>query len=124
MGWQWHQLNHMQAICTSLHKITTPAPRQSDFYRPDALPDTNSIKALKAYNSMRKIDNPQADAEEEAEVGEQRHQSLSEPRRISDAAKNNITAYEEKKVTFYIYAQFNILRYSCLYCGTVYLIFY
>ena len=23
MGWQWHQLNHMQAICTSLQKITT-----------------------------------------------------------------------------------------------------
>ena len=40
MGWQWHQLNHMQAICTSLQKITTPAPHQSDFYGPDALPDT------------------------------------------------------------------------------------
>jgi len=40
MGWQWHQLNHMQAICTSLRKITTPAPHRSDFYGPDALPDT------------------------------------------------------------------------------------
>ena len=40
MGWQWHQLNHMQAICTSLQKITLPAPNQSDFYGPDALPDT------------------------------------------------------------------------------------
>ena len=40
MGWQWHQLNHMQAICTSLQKITTPAPHQSDFCGPDALPDT------------------------------------------------------------------------------------
>jgi len=40
MGWQWHQLNHMQAICTSLQKITTPAPHQSDFYGPGALPDT------------------------------------------------------------------------------------
>ena len=39
MGWQWHQLNHMQAICTSLQKITTPAPQQSDFYGPDALPN-------------------------------------------------------------------------------------
>jgi len=38
MGWQWHQLNHMQAICTSLKKITTPA-HQSDFYGLDALPD-------------------------------------------------------------------------------------
>ena len=40
MGWQWHQPNHMQAICTSLQKIATPAPHQSDFYGPDALPDT------------------------------------------------------------------------------------
>ena len=40
MGWQWHHLNHMQAICTSLQKITTPAHHQSDFYGPDALPDT------------------------------------------------------------------------------------
>jgi len=40
MGWQWHQLNHMQAICTLLQKIKTPAPNQSDFYGPDALPDT------------------------------------------------------------------------------------
>ena len=40
MGWQWHQLNHMQAICTSLQKITMPAPHQSDFCGLDALPDT------------------------------------------------------------------------------------
>ena len=33
-------LNHMQAICTLLQKITTPAPHHSDFYGPDALPDT------------------------------------------------------------------------------------
>ena len=25
MGLQWHQLNHMQTICTLLQKITTPA---------------------------------------------------------------------------------------------------
>ena len=35
-GWQWHQLNHMQAICTLLQKITMPAPYQSDFYGLDA----------------------------------------------------------------------------------------
>ena len=41
MGWPWHQLNHMQAICTSIQKITMPAPHQSDFfYGPGALPDT------------------------------------------------------------------------------------
>jgi len=38
MGWQWHQLVHMQIICTSLqmdnHATTSPL----SFYRPDALP--------------------------------------------------------------------------------------
>jgi len=38
MGWQWHQLDHMQIICSSLqtdnHAITSPL----SFYRPDALP--------------------------------------------------------------------------------------
>jgi len=40
MGWQWHQLDHMQIICSSLqtnnHSNTSPL----SFYRPDALPDT------------------------------------------------------------------------------------
>jgi len=40
MGWQWHQLNHVHAICTLLQKITMLAPHQSDFYGPDALPYT------------------------------------------------------------------------------------
>ena len=40
MGWQCHQLNHIQAICTSLQKMTTPAPHHSDFYGPDAVSDT------------------------------------------------------------------------------------
>jgi len=36
MGWQWHQLDHMQIIFTSLqtdNHLTTQF-----FYRPDALP--------------------------------------------------------------------------------------
>jgi len=37
-GWQSHQLDHMQIICTSL-QVTTIAPHHSKFYRPDALPD-------------------------------------------------------------------------------------
>jgi len=37
MGWQWHQLDHMQIICTLLQ---TDKPRHhSIFYRPDALSD-------------------------------------------------------------------------------------
>jgi len=41
LGWQQHQLDHMQTICTSLQsrQITTPTPHHSIFYRPDALPD-------------------------------------------------------------------------------------
>jgi len=39
-GWQWHHLDHMQIICTSLqtdnHAITSPL----SFYRPDACPTT------------------------------------------------------------------------------------
>ena len=41
MGWQWHQLDHMQIICISLqtdnHASTLPL---SFFYRSDALPAT------------------------------------------------------------------------------------
>ena len=37
LGWQWHQLDHMQTFCTSLQ--TAPTPHHSVFYRPDALPD-------------------------------------------------------------------------------------
>ena len=40
-GWQWHQPNHMLAICTLLQKITAPTPHQSHFYGPDVLPDTH-----------------------------------------------------------------------------------
>ena len=41
MGWQWHQLDHMQVICISLrtdnHSRTSPL----SFYRPDPLPATH-----------------------------------------------------------------------------------
>jgi len=38
MGWQWHQLDHMQIICISLqtHNHTSTSPLS--FYGPDALP--------------------------------------------------------------------------------------
>jgi len=39
--WQWNQLCHMQ-IYTSPRQITTPAPHDSVFYRPDALPATQA----------------------------------------------------------------------------------
>ena len=54
--WQWHQLNHMQAICTSLQKITTPAPASVRFLRVEcpSWHPTNSVKALKSYLDTEK----------------------------------------------------------------------
>ena len=39
-GWQWHQLDHMQTICTSLHTDNHINTSSLNFYRPDVLPDT------------------------------------------------------------------------------------
>ena len=38
-GMQWHQLNHMQTICTSLQTDNHASTPPLVFYRPDALPD-------------------------------------------------------------------------------------
>jgi len=37
-GWQWHQLDHMQAICTS-HRTDNQHSCISQFLQPDALLD-------------------------------------------------------------------------------------
>ena len=44
---------HASYLHFLVQKTTMPAPHQSDFYGPDALPDipTNSVKALKAITS-------------------------------------------------------------------------
>jgi len=36
--WQWHQLDHMQIICTSLQADNYASTLPVSFYRPDALP--------------------------------------------------------------------------------------
>jgi len=38
MGWQWHELDHMQIICTSLQTDDHTSPLS--FYRQNALPAT------------------------------------------------------------------------------------
>ena len=38
-GWQWHQLDHMQTICTSLQTDNHTNTSSLSFYRPDALSD-------------------------------------------------------------------------------------
>jgi len=37
-GWQWHQLDHMQIICTSLQTYNHTGTSPLSFYRLDALP--------------------------------------------------------------------------------------
>ena len=39
LGWQWHQLDRMQTICTSLQTDNHASTPPLSFYRPDALPD-------------------------------------------------------------------------------------
>jgi len=48
MGWQWHQLNHVQINCTSSQtdNSSMAASDHSIFYSPDALPDAQpTVKA-------------------------------------------------------------------------------
>jgi len=39
LEWQWHQLDHMLTICTSLQTDNHTNTSSLNFYRPDALPD-------------------------------------------------------------------------------------
>jgi len=52
IGWQGHQLDHMQIICTLLQTDNRASTSPLNFYRLDALPAaqptvSNSVKALK-----------------------------------------------------------------------------
>jgi len=40
MGWQWHQVDHMQIICTVLERDNHDSNSPLSFYRSDALPAT------------------------------------------------------------------------------------
>ena len=42
-GWQWHQLDHMQIIYTSLQTNNHASTAPLSFYRPDALPAAQPI---------------------------------------------------------------------------------
>jgi len=49
LGMQWHQLDHMQTICTSLQTDNHTNTLSFNFYKPDAVPDIQpAVKALKA----------------------------------------------------------------------------
>ena len=51
-GWQWHKLDHMQTICTSLQTDDHTNTATLNFYRPHALPEAqpNSVKAIRLRN--------------------------------------------------------------------------
>jgi len=42
MGWQWHQLDHMQIICTLLQTDNHASTPALSFYRLDALSRSNN----------------------------------------------------------------------------------
>jgi len=50
-GWQWHQLDHMQIICTSLQTDNHASTSVLSFYRPNALPATQPT-ASKHWRQM------------------------------------------------------------------------
>jgi len=39
LGLQWHQMDHMQTICTLLQTDNNTNTSSLNFYRPDAFPD-------------------------------------------------------------------------------------
>jgi len=41
MRWQWHKLDHMQIICTSLQTDNDTSTSPLSFYRLDVLPSAN-----------------------------------------------------------------------------------
>jgi len=48
---QWHQLDHMQTICTSLQMDNHINTSSLNFYRPDALPDAQ-LKAAVSFDQF------------------------------------------------------------------------
>jgi len=48
MEWQWHQLDHMQIICTSLQADNHASTSSLNFYRPDALLDAQQCQSTES----------------------------------------------------------------------------
>ena len=57
MGWQWHQLDHMQIICTSLHIDNHASTSSLNFLQPGCSSwcPTNSVKTLKAIQQAANV---------------------------------------------------------------------
>ena len=55
IGWQWHQLDHVQLIYTSLQTDDHASTLSLSFYRSDALPDTQPTVS-KCYTKFNERD--------------------------------------------------------------------
>jgi len=55
MGWQWHQLDHMEIICTSFQTDKNSSISSLNFLeaRCSSWRPTNSVRALKATKSQQ-----------------------------------------------------------------------
>jgi len=53
--WQWHQLDHMHTICTSLKTDNHTNTSSLSFYRLDALPDVQPTVSKHSRHKIRKI---------------------------------------------------------------------
>jgi len=47
IGWQWHQLDHMQITCTSLKTDNHASTSSLSFCRPDAIADAETTVSKK-----------------------------------------------------------------------------
>ena len=55
LGWQRHQLDHMQTICTSLPTDNHTNTSSLNFYRPHALPDIQAQKETNTDELIAKV---------------------------------------------------------------------
>ena len=55
MEWQWHQLDHMQIICTSLQTNNHASTSPLSFYRLDALPATQPMASKHRRHMLRRM---------------------------------------------------------------------
>ena len=57
MGWQWHQLDHRQTICTLLQTDNHTNTSSLNFYRSDALPDAQPTVSKHCSKPVHRTEN-------------------------------------------------------------------
>jgi len=58
IGMHWHQLDHMQTICTLLQTVNHTNTSSVDFHRLDALPGTQWCQCTEGFPLRVEIFNP------------------------------------------------------------------